>query len=505
MLERYVQQVLSGRFDSAREAASRCYRELKRRPGFIRTEHAVHKRLYARLREAGRRGHRPWTAAEERVMDRCAREFAAGRYESVLSVARVCLERFERLPESARPPGGPRNIEVVDHAIARRTAGSRHHGHRTRWSPEETSVAERFAQGLLDGRFRNSEEAATACARELARLNRQQPGALAPARPRTLKAVSERLWRLAHAAGRPAWRTRYKDWEQAIIDDYVQALVQGRYRDPIVAARDCRHDLDRRRSRCRGQSIPPARDLKSLRDQLSQRAGGLGWSWRARLWLPGEKRILDRHVRRLVRPNPPTLRQVARDCHRELRELHARLNRSDPARRKSYRERTLVTLRSYLCIMSQKAGRTVNPRWTARQDRTLQKYARGVVSGRYPTANEAGDACYEELFKPDSEKPGSVQDRDRAARTRIAVRDRVRKLAHGLGERWPKTRWTAKELVLLNRAVDWYERHRGTRRLRPGEAAITGLQTELEQIGSHRALEGCRGRLWKEWHRRHGS
>ncbi|MBN2466343.1 hypothetical protein JXD38_12055 [candidate division WOR-3 bacterium] len=504
VLQRYVQRVLLGRYSLASEAASSCHRELARLPGFNRTERAVFGRMCERLNEAGRRVRRPWTTGEERVIDHCVREFAAGCHESVNGAVRVCRERLARLPESARPPGGPRGIEAVKTVLVRRTAPFRRHGRCTKWSPEETRIAERFALRLRDGRFRNTAEAAAACAREFARLNRPSPGRLAPAWPRTLNSVSRRLWRLARAAGRPAWRSRYKDWEQAVIGGYAQALVQGRYRDPLVAARDCRLELCRRRGKRRGPDIQ-VRGLTVLRNRLCRLAGGQGWSWHERLWLPGEKRILDRHVRRLARANPPSLRQAARDCRRELRELHARLNRSDPARRKAYRERTYATLLTYLGRMSKQAGRAAQPRWTDREKRMLRKYARAVISGRYSTSNEAADACYEELFKPVSREPGSVLVRGRTTRTRAAVRDHMRREAHRLGERWPKTRWTENELALLSRAVDWYERQRGTRRLRPGEAAVQGLQLELEQVGSHRGLEGCRGRFWKEWHRRHGA
>jgi len=494
--------VLDGRVEQAMQASVLCHRALSRLkdwPG--RSLASVNTKLCIQLRKAGRRRQRiEWSAAANRLVRRYARAVSAGRIPTVAEAARACAAELDRLPRASEDSLRPATATVY-HAIWELTRGSRHHGSGTEWTESEDRIVRRHARGLIDDRYRNPAAAAKACVAAFRKAkSRRQPERWAPI-SRSVGALRARLVKLAQAEGYRPWRRRYRQWEQETIDRHVQAILDDRYDTVLAAAADCCRALGAHRRKLRPAGRPPVRSRTSIRDQLSRRARKHGWSWHDQRWRPDEQRILDRHAKRLTASDSASILSAARQCQAELRRLHERLLRRDPGLCQALRERTLSTLRTYLARRSREAGREPEYRWTEPEKRIVLRYARAVLAERFPDAQEAGDACLEVLtrrrLQRKSRSPGPV-------RTRIAVREHVRRLAHTLGERWPKTRWTPKELTALRRTVDWYERNRGIRRLRPSVSAVEGLQLELEQMQSRRSLSACRARFWKEWQRQHG-
>jgi hypothetical protein len=492
VLDRYVRAVLSGRYATAKEATRLCLSELRRRhAGPDRTFQAVFARTCEKLRDAGKRRSHPWTWKELQVIERSVRDVVAGRTGSVAEAARTCLERLRTLRRTERPSIPPPGSSMVYQAVWVRTREARDRGLNTEWSSAEDRVVTRFARDLLKGRYASVQQAAVACTREFERHAGRRKGSRAW-KPRTLGSVANRVNLLSHKIGRPAWRTRFRPWEQEVIDDYVQALAGGRYLSLLRAAQDCCQDLNRLRREHRADRTV-VRKVYPIRWQLSKRARALGWNWLAERWTPEERRIVDRYVRKLTGPNPPVLKAATRACWKELEKLHRRMKKQGH----DFQERTEMTLRTYLGERSKDEGRSTYTWWTSQEEQAIRRYARGLLRERYADANAAGDACYEELF-------GGGRPAAGTGRTRIAVRDHVRKLAHTMGERWPKTRWTPKEDEICLRLVRWYDRKRGKRRRGPMGLAAEALRTELDQIGSRRSESACRAKLRKTWREVHG-
>jgi hypothetical protein len=297
----------------------------------------------------------------------------------------------------------------------------------------------------------------------------------------------------------------YTPAELGVFDRYARAVAGGQYRDLMPAATDCLKDLARLRDADR-QAAPLPRPFKTVRNQISLRAHKLGWSWSAKRWRPDEQRIVERHVRDLTGSGRPSISQAARDCRAELGSLHKRLGEESRSQR-SYRRRTFLTIRSYLEKWSRDKGRRTSPVWTSQEDEIAVRYARALLDGRYAEAHTATRDCWRDLARLRrrwrTDEPGRFKRT--LPRTLGATYSHVCRLAHRLNERWPKTRWTDAEMKLCRQWIRWYDKHRGVRRLRPLVTVASGLQEELERLGSRRTFTACRARFWKEWKRQQGA
>ncbi len=446
-----------------------------------------------------------WSPEENRVLGRCVRGVLAGRFASASDAARACVKRLEQL--RGRGPDPPaRSISVVYERIQTATRQRRRGGLYTPWSAEEEAVFERHVRALVAGRFEDAKTAARACHREIKRLWRRQPASRRAAIPRTERAILSRMY--ARAAS-TSWQGRQMHWsegEQAILKQYVDALVQGRYSGAWEAARACREELEREFGRRISSGRALHRSVEAVYDRLHRLANKHGWTRAETRLLPQEHRILERHARRLLGMSGPRLTEVARQCFAELARLHDRLRTSDPDAFARVTPRKMPSVLADLLRRALKLGRPVAGDWQDDEMRIVIRHARALVARRHKDADAATLACRRDLAA--LRRNWRTKDPQRYHGTRPrpyeGVYRQVRRQAHALGQRWPQTRWTPKELVLLKRAVDWYERHHGIHRLRPSATAVEGLQLELEQIGSHRTLTGCNVRFWTEWQRRHG-
>lgn len=450
----------------------------------------------------------PWSAQELRVIARHAQGVLDGRYATVSDATRACQKALARVGPTgrrARPPA--RGFVTVFSRISKAIAGRRFGGRYTRWSDEELAVVDRYVAGLVEGLYDLVSDAVPGCLRDIRRVLRRHSPAQRAAVGRDESAVFTRILLRAKALG---WKSKREHWsvaDQAVLDRHVDSLVRGKHRSSYAAARACRKDLARDRAKLRGPRHGVTRSLECVRDRIIRRARKLGWTQSATRWLPQEKRIMERHARRLLNTNGPGPTDVAGACFAELGRLHKRLRSEDPESFVRVRPRKSSTIMTYLHRRAIELGRPVlGTAWRKDELRIIDRHARTLVARRHWDAPTATRAAMRDLAALRREWRKRDPELDRRTRPRPfhSVYSQLCRSAHALRRRWPKTRWTAEELKLLNRAVDWYDRHRGQRRLRPFESALDGLLLELEQIGSLRTLTGCRARFWKEWHRRHG-
>lgn len=445
-----------------------------------------------------RGSHVEWSEPVARVIGRYIQALADGKYPSVLAATRDCRAELARLRSrrGGEDLSGPRSQGGVYGAIWRRARALRFHGLNTFWTPAEDRVVGRYVRALLARRYVSSLEAGANCAREFARLRRSR-GANWAAVPRSEKAVQQRVHRLALKGGYALRRRRFTSEEEAVFRRYTQALVAGRCRDVGPTARECTAELARLRRRDPELRRSPPRSITAVTDSLRARTRALGWRWHDERWRPDEKRIMDRWVQRLSGPRPTRVRDAARICHTELTALHRSLCRRNPALSRSYHQRTLKTVESYLARWSRAAGRAVELGWTRSEDKIVQRHAVVLLNGGYADAEAAGDACRAELQRTVWRRSAKGPESS-GPRTLVATRQRLRDVAHSLGRRWPKTSWTRAEMKVCRRWIRWYEKHRGIRRLSPWDSAVAGIQEELERMDSRRSLSACGARFAKE-------
>lgn len=447
-----------------------------------------------------------WTPDELRVLDRYVRNYHAGRDRTARDASAACAKELRRVRQ--RRPGNPgRTPSAVYTRLQVAVRERRRGGRDTHWSEEELAVLDRHASALKAGRFEDAVAAAFACHREIKRLWRRHPASVRAPTPRTEQAVRAKVYTRAAASGWRSIRMAWSDGEQAILERHVAALLKGRYKGAWEAARACRKELERRFGRRLRAGRSVHRTLGAVYYRLAQLANRRGWTRPGTRMLPQERRVIERHARRLLGTGAPGPKSVARECCAELARLHEQLRVKDPDAFARVTPRTPSTIATYVHRRAIGLGRPTLEDWQDDELRIVDRHARALVARKYRDADMATLACRKDLARLRRSWRKTDPERYRGTRPRPynGVYDRLRKWAHALGQRWPRTRWTPEELVLLNRAVDWYDRNRGIRQLRPYETAVDGLLLELEQIGSRRTLYGCQARFWKEWQRRHGS
>jgi hypothetical protein len=290
-----------------------------------------------------------------------------------------------------------------------------------------------------------------------------------------------------------------------VYERYALALARGRYAADLPrAVADCRRELAALARRNRATDPKPTRALTAVQDHLVRRARSLGWSWRANIWQPGERRILDRYVRALVGLNALSLKQAARACWAELRELHRRSRKRGA--RSRYRPRTLTTIRTYLARWAGEAGRVAFMHWTVQEDAIFGNYARDLLAGQYENATVAAKPCRKSLADLQQRTRNDHSDQLHRSRPRslVSVASRLAELAHRAELGWPCREWTAAENKICQGWVRWYGRYRRVRRFAPMSTAASGLQDDLAKLHHRRSLEACQLRIWNWWRREHG-
>ncbi|MBM3314656.1 hypothetical protein FJY71_02275 [candidate division WOR-3 bacterium] len=129
------------------------------------------------------------------------------------------------------------------------------------------------------------------------------------------------------------------------------------------------------------------------------------------------------------------------------------------------------------------------PRWLPAEQAVIDRYARGIVSGRHPDAARAARLCKVEL---DARSPGR--------RTFGAIHSRLCARSRELGRANSGVRWLPAEREIALRRVRRYE---AMRRKYPRcfvLDAARDLVVDLYEQGFDRTLDSCVMEIWK--HRR---
>jgi hypothetical protein len=377
----------------------------------------------------------------------------------------------------------------------------RHRQNYAFWKPPELRILQRHVAALVEGRCRRLQDAVEACKTEMDRQRELRPDAGWPSTSRPASAVRWKLKKTAKHAGWQSLRVHWSPEERAAFDRHVAGLLQGLYYGPKQAARACLFEFQAigKWKRSKG-GRPVRRSLLAVRDRILVRARKLGWSSAETRWLPEERRVLDKYVRRLVRSPGLKLRTAVDDCGRDLRRLHDQLSREKPDRFRRVIPRTAATLRGILGRRAVRMGRPLPDAWRPDEDRVIRRFARAVLDARHADVESAARACCRALgrLRRGWRTTDPARFRRTSPRTVIGTRNRLLELTHSFGERWPKSGWTAKELQACRRWVRWYMRCRTVRGLRTWNAAAEGLCEELVQLRSRRTVGACGTQMWEE-------
>ena len=374
----------------------------------------------ARVRAPSSRIWRPsWSSEENRVLDACVQGVLAGQFDSVAAAAGGCVDRLRR----ARPGPTRRSWWAVRSALKRRLRAAGFAGLVAKWTPEEDRVVQRYARALLRQRFRTVDEASRACAGELERLRKEQPGGNRGA-PRTSRMVWNRLYRFAKADGWTRPTTRQTAAALKVYDRYADRFVAGDFRSMRAAARACSEFL---RSRSRTSPGVAPMGLTHLCEYLTRRARESGLPrWWSR-WSADEMKVINRYVAAIQRKEYSRMYAAGADCYRELE----RLRRSGPARRWTALPRSEKAVTACICRRLRVLHVvTCRSAWTQEESGLLRRYARALAQGHYRDATKAATACRAELL-------ARCQDQARryAPRALKSVLARLAPLARKLG--WP--------------------------------------------------------------------
>ena len=325
-----------------------------------------------------------------------------------------------------------------------------------RWSEAEDRVVNRFARAIARGRYPHVNQALPDCRRELAPI--------APGLQRTDVAIAWRLLCRAYDFGLPRWMHFWTDQERRLLEPHALALARGKYPDAPTAPR-----MVNRAFKQAGLTVQHPDE--SVRDELLVRARALGRAPCLGCFSPEEDRVIARFSRALVRNEYPYGTAAVADCHRALaragitrrrsgRTLAHRINTgaralgwipkpvawsASGARIVDRFARALVSGRYLSIVAAARACRFAleraeqfgnhtegglraklrkqalgmgkaefRPRWSAEELRILDRFARAVIRGAYPTASAAAEPCRRALERaglPGHARVRAVEDK----------------------------------------------------------------------------------------------
>jgi hypothetical protein len=165
-----------------------------------------------------------------------------------------------------------------------------------------------------------------------------------------------------------------------------------------------------------------------------------------RPWLPAEDRIIDRHLRLLVKGHYPDVVAAARACASDIGRLYASIRKTDPHHYVASRERPFWSLWRRMSARLKALGLPwANAYLTPAEGRVVGRCVRGLNQGRYRSPKEAAEACMEELARV------SIAAGRSHPLPFVRVRDRIYRRARRAGYSWIQTRWSAEDAMIAER------------------------------------------------------
>jgi hypothetical protein len=298
---------------------------------------------------------------------------------------------------------------------------------------------------------------------------------------------------------RPGW---YEP-EQRIVSRYIDAVAKGRYETMLDAANACMAEIAKLHGRWRRDHPREARAIKprtfqSIYTILRKESRVLGRSPSVVDYSPAEIALLERSARAVGEGRYKTVADSTRAAWPEFERIWAKA----PKEARASLPRSYSGVFQRVCQLAQKYD---HPRpesvWFPAEDRVVDRVARRVLAGDYPSAASAVADCRAELSRVHEKLrgPGLPRLADSCVRTPDAVHIRLVQFLRRLGRCGPKrVPWTVPEQRVV---AKWARRHDKT--VSAGTPwmlsdTIAMLQAELGQRGMRaRPDASCRQALVK--------
>jgi hypothetical protein len=346
VVDRSVKALVLGRFRTAQEAADACHGEFTRRwqrrpatsPVVPRTRQAIFMRILKGAQAAGYTSIRErWTPAEVRVLNRHVEALVRGRFSGAGAAAASCHAEMNRL--LPRPPARTR-LAVRDR-LERRARRLGWKWNTTRWQPQVRRLLETYARKTAQDRNTSLKAMVRACHKRIScvydSFRAGHPSARDGYVRPTFSAVKSFLERRAGELGRH-FSENWRPDEEAVVDRYARALLDGEYENGDVAALACRMELAdiRRRWRKadpRRYNRTRERSYLAVHERICELAHAHKRRWPKTAWTAEETRVLRRWFpwyRKHRRARDfPAMKTAAEGIQEELERLGSR--RSVPA------------------------------------------------------------------------------------------------------------------------------------------------------------------------------
>jgi hypothetical protein len=304
VLDGYVRALMRGRFRSVDEAV-RVYQQDQQRLRRLhpkarwlaprRSPGGLHIAIVKRARQLGRARHaKTWLPGETRLIERFAWRVVKGRLPDAAAAAREYSRHVEELrrryPDELwlRWRRSPRVVRMKIWKRARELGRPQIY---FSWTASELVLLRKHARMLVDGEFRNAQDAARTCRAAMEKLDIPQDR---PVR-RTLIAVHGEVMSQARAMG-PQWRSsRWTAQERAILDRHMRDYLAGRFPSLRDTARSVWREFEVQYRRVQHRKpwrerAPLCRNVKMILDKLRRDTLRLGRRPHGRL-TPDEERI----------------------------------------------------------------------------------------------------------------------------------------------------------------------------------------------------------------------
>jgi len=307
-----------------------------------------------------------WSEAEDRVVNRFARAIVSGRYPNVNQALPDCRRELAHVVQG---------LERTEVAVAWKLLCRAYDFGLPRrmhfWTDQERRLLERHASALARGECPDSRTAVRQVKRAFERAGLE-------ARHHD-SAILDLVIIRSRALGRPLNSVPFSPEEDRILDRFARALLRNEYRYGKAAAADCRRALAQAGSASR-------RGDATIAKRINDRARALGRTQESAPWSASGARIIDRFARALVSGKYPSISAASRACRPALE------------RAGQFENRTGCGLHAKLRIQALRMGRLAfKPRWSGAELRILDRFARAVIRGAYPTASSAAPRCMRAL------------------------------------------------------------------------------------------------------------
>jgi hypothetical protein len=318
------------------------------------------------------------------------------------------------------------------------------------WGEAEVRIVDRYARAVAQRRYSSVKAALPECRRELAHVT--------PGLQRTDLAI---LWVLlcrAYDYGLPRRKHTWTEQESRLLERRAAALARGECPDTTTAVGLVKRAFEQ-------AGLEARHPDGAIRERILARALALGRAPCSVNFSPEEVRVIDRFSRALTRNEYAHGTAAVADCRRALARAGVGGRRSDD---------------SIACRINAGAralGRISKFRvWSVPGVRIIDRFARAIVSGRYPSIAAATRDCRRAL-----ERAGQF-----GIRTEGGLRAKLRVQARAMGKPEFRSRWNDEELRILDgfaRAII-----RGTYPTIP--AAAARCRRALERAGLRAHVRG---------------